>query len=119
MKEYFKDIRNYYHVILGITIAFDLFILFNINLSTFPINKEHLNNLGTLLLGGIFAGILAFFWEKRQEQKYNAPFDKRDVVLTMISGVLGGVLALLYPSYVLLTILTVLSVYLVTFHEKK
>jgi hypothetical protein len=111
--------RNFYHIVIGFTIAYLFFIVFGINTTNFPLSLEYWNNFLTPLLGGIIAMIPAFFWERWQEKKFNATFDYNDIWRTGLGGLFGGITAMFFFNLILIIALPIISVYLVTKHYKK
>ena len=111
--------RNFYHIIIGFAIAYLAFIILGINLKEFPITIELFTNALTPLLGGVISAIPAFFWERWQERKFNAPFDLMDIFRTAIGGIIGGALAMFFVSWWLAIPMVLVSGYLVVFHYKK
>lgn len=109
--------RNAFHIIIGFTASYVIFELFKFN--EFPLSWEYLNNFLTPLIGGFLVSIPAFFWEKRQEQKFNARFDVNDIYRSALGGVLGGATSMISFSWKLAIPLIILSIYLVIFKTNK
>lgn len=114
-----KKIRNSFHVIVGFTIGYILFILLGINSVNFPIDMERINNVLTPFLGAILVAIPAFFWERHQERNFDATFDIDDICLSATGGFFGGLLAMFFVSWYVIIPMALLSAYLVIFKGNK
>ena len=110
-------IRNFFHVLIGFTIGYIFFEVTGIN--DFPVNWEYYNNALSPLLGFVVAGSIGFLWERRQELKYGAEFDVKDILRTGFGGILGGIISFIFVSKILMAILLVISLVLVIRDLKK
>jgi len=110
MKNYFKDIRNWFHVLIGLSAGYAITLLFGFpNRENYPLSW---NDFGTLLapvVGAIIVGIVSFLWEIRQNEINKGVFDIRDVYVSAIAGYVGGFICLFVPSLLVAIILTAMS----------
>lgn len=126
-KEYLKDIRNWYHVFVGIPIGYALILLFGFNnRKEYPYNFTltwedfDIHNLilpPFIIL--VFLGVGSFLWERRQDRIKEGSSDMRDVYVSMISGLVGGYLAMIYGNIWIAVFTVVLAMWLVVKHYKK
>ena len=110
MKNYFKDLRNWYHVLIGFTLGYCITLLFGFpNRENFPLSWEDFRTILAPIAGAILVGLGAFQWEKRQDKISEGSSDMRDVYVSMITAYLGGVVALFYANLITAIILTGIS----------
>jgi len=118
-KNYFKEIRNWYHFIVGVTAGYLITLVLFSNREKFPISWEYWNNALYPLAGGVFVAIASLLWEKRGDKIKPNSSDMRDVWFSSVSAVLGGYLSMIYASWYIAIPMTVLSAYLIIKHNKK
>lgn len=109
--------RNNYHYIVGFSVGYAIGIVTGIN--TFPISLEYWNNLFAPILIGLLVAMGAFWWERWQERKFGAKFDKKDILRSGLGGVAGGFFSFIFASCFILIPLLLLSIVLVIFKHKK
>jgi uncharacterized membrane protein YadS len=104
-------IRDIFHLVIGFTLAYIFFDVCKLN--EFPISWEYRNNALTPLLGFGLGYVAGFFWERRQEIKYGAKFDQKDILRTAVGGLLGGIVSFVFVSQTLMIALFIISAFLV------
>jgi hypothetical protein len=110
MKNYFKDIRNWFHVLIGISVGYAITLLFGFtNRDNFPLSWNDLRTLLAPFVGAIIVWGISFFWEKEQDKIKENVSDMRDVYVSAIAGYIGGFICLFVPSLIIAIILTVMS----------
>lgn len=120
MKEYFKQSRNWYHVLIAFTLGYDLTFLFGFsNRENFPLNWSDFRTILTPIVGALVVGYGAFKWEKRQDKIVKNISDMRDVYVSMVAAYVGGVVVLFYPNLVVSIILTGISLVVFLKHYKQ
>jgi len=120
MKEYFKQSRNWYHVLIAFTLGYDLTFLFGFsNRENFPLSWEDFRTILAPIAATLLIGLGAFLWEKRQDKIVKNISDMRDVYVSMIAAYVGGVVVLFYPNLVVSIILTAISLVVFLKHHKE
>jgi uncharacterized membrane protein YadS len=117
MKNIENIIRNSFHILIGFTIGYIFFFITKIN--TYPINKEFWHNSLSPLIAFVITAWIGFFWERRQEVKYGANFDIKDVLRSGLGGLLGGIFSFILVSKVLMLVLFIVSAILIIRDLKK
>lgn len=119
LKQYLRDIRNLFHVIVGISFGYALgFVMFG-NRDKFPIEDGYYGNLLACLVVSIPIGIASFLWERHQDKITENSSDMRDVYVSMISGAVGGLLGMLWGNVFVSVIVCGISTVLIVKHYKK
>jgi hypothetical protein len=117
---YFKDKRNWYHVLVGIAIGYFLSVAFFSNRNYFPLSFEYFNNYLYPFLAAIGSMVFATFWEKRQDKiTGKSVSDIRDIFFTGFGGLLGGYITMVFASWRFATLLIMVAVILIIFKHKK
>tara|TARA_R110000868_G_scaffold234980_1_gene488675 strand:+ start:12 stop:374 length:363 start_codon:yes stop_codon:yes gene_type:complete len=107
MKNYFKDLRNWYHILISIALGYDITLLLGFpNRENFPLSLEDFRTILAPIVGAITIGFAAFQWEKRQDKIAIGSSDMRDVYISMIAAYIGGVVSLYFPNLITSIILT-------------
>lgn len=110
MKNYFKDIRNWFHVLIGISVGYVITLLFGFpNRENFPLSWNDLRTLLAPFVGAVIIFGVSFYWEKQQDIIRKGASDMRDVYVSAIVGYIGGFICLFVPSLIVAIILTVMS----------
>ena len=119
MKNYFKDIRNWYHVLIGFTFGYLISLVLFSNREKFPISWEYFNNLLYPIVGAILVGFASFMWEREQDKITPDVSDMRDVYVSGLSALLGGYMTMIFDSWFIAIPLVIISALLVIFKYKK
>jgi len=118
-KQYIKDIRNWYHVLIGFAVGYGLILLFGFNnRENFPLSWSDFRTLLAPIVGGILVGFASFLWEKQQDKVSPNSSDMRDVACSGISAFIGGLSAIIYGNIVVAIILLGISTVVVFKHFK-
>jgi len=122
MKKYLTE-RTAYHCLLGLDIGYILYLL-GFNLNNFPLTEGRWNNafvFGINFLVGIFICWLWDRWQIKKLKVKNADItvDTIKCILTGAFAVFGGLLGMLYSSWIIAIPFTLLSAYLIVTHYKK
>lgn len=117
---YFKDKRNWYHALVATPISMMLMLYFGFNdREEYPLNWNDLRTLLAPTVTAIILGVFAKLWEKRQDKIRENSSDMRDVYFTMIASFVAGLLTLFWHNWHLIISLTLLSIYLIIYKNKK
>lgn len=119
LKQYFSDIRNYYHAFISLTLGYDITLAFFSNREKFPISWEYWNNSLYPIVGGVIVGIVSALWERRQDKIRNGASDVRDIYNGIIMAIVGGYISLFYGNLFIALTLTILSVLVIVKNYKK
>lgn len=110
MKNYFKDIRNWFHVLIGMSIGYAITLLFGFpNRENFPLSWSDMRTLLAPIVGAVIISSVSLLWEIRQNEINKGVFDIRDVYVSGIAGYIGGFICLFAPSLIVAIILTAMS----------
>lgn len=119
-KTYFKDIRNWYHPVVGITINYVLSLLIFCNRVEFPLSLEYWWNYLYPFICSVPTFFLAFYGEKKQDEMTGRSVsDMRDVYFTGFPSLIGGYLSMILPSWYIAFFLITVTIILITFKHKK
>ncbi|WP_264521218.1 hypothetical protein [Flavobacterium sp. N1994] len=118
MKKYLS-LRTLYHILIGIAIGYDFFLVCGLNTKNFPLTVEYWNNYFTPLIGLLPAGFICFKWDQWQQEKFKVNQDIVKVYITAVSGVFGGLFDMLYPNWIFAVVFSVVSVVLILRHYKE
>lgn len=117
---YFKDKRNWYHALVATPISMMLMLFFGFNnRQEYPLNWNDLRTLLAPTVTAIILGAIAKLSEKRQDKIRENSSDMRDVYFTMIASFGAGLLTLFWHNWYLIIFLTLLSIYLIIYKNKK
>jgi hypothetical protein len=120
MRKYFSDIRNILHSYLGLVIGYGLTILFGFpNRDNFPLSWGDLRTLLSPLVGAVIVWGLSFYWEKKQDEITKNVSDMRDVWNGFAFAFIGGLIALFFPSLLVLGICSSIALILFLKYRKK
>jgi hypothetical protein len=119
-KNYFKELRNWYHALIGSTLGYDFSLIFGFpNREKFPLRWDDLRTLLAPVACTVIVGFGAFLWEKRQDRIKENSSDMRDVYFSMVATYLGGFVSLFCPNWYIAVFFTIISVIIVKKHYKK
>lgn len=120
MKKYFKDIRNWFHVFIGMSVGYTITLLFGFsNRQNFPLSWDDLRTLLAPIVGAVIIFGFSLLWEIRQNKINKGVFDIRDVYVSGIAGYIGGFICLFAPSLIVAIILIAISIILIVKDIKK
>ena len=113
MKKYFSDIRNILHSFIGLSLGYDITMLFGFpNRENFPLSWDDLRTLLSPVWGVILVGVISYLGENSQDKITANVSDMNDVYNGMAFAFIGGIIALFIPSLVIAFILSGISLVL-------
>lgn len=119
-QQYIKNIRNWYHVIIGLSFGYTICLVLFSNRENFPISWFYWNNYALPpIVSFILLGIGSFLWERKQDKIKENSSDMRDVYVSAISGLLGGYIAMTYANIWIAVITNIIAIYILLKHYKK
>jgi phosphotransferase system glucose/maltose/N-acetylglucosamine-specific IIC component len=120
MKEYFKQLRNWFHVEIGVNVGYILTFVFGFtNRENYPLTWNDFRTLLGPIAGAIAVVLAAAYWEYRQDKISAHTSDKRDIFTSGISAYIGGVISLFAFNWYVAIAMTILSAYLVVYKRDK
>ena len=114
MKNYFKNLRNWFHVIGGMILGYGITLLFGFqNRENFPLSWNDLRTLLAPIVGAILVAGLALKWETEQDKVTDNDSGTKDIIVSGISAYLGGVICLFAPNVYVAVILNTICLVLI------
>jgi hypothetical protein len=110
MKNYFNDIRNWFHLLIGLSIGYAITLVIGFpNRENYPLSWSDLRTLLSPIVGAVIILGVSLLWEIRQNEINKGVFDIRDVYVSGIAGYIGGFICLFASSLIVAIILTAMS----------
>ncbi|WP_445453082.1 hypothetical protein [Flavobacterium sp. 25HG05S-40] len=119
-KTYIKDIRNWYHVLIGLAVGYDFSLLLFCNRQSFPLSLEHPTNYFYPFLGGVLVCVVSAGWEYAQDKMTRKDVsDSRDIFMGGFGAAIGGYITMLYASWYFAIPISIISSIVFFKHYKK